>query len=452
MALVTKEALLKHVSIGPLVTFRICFGILMMISTARFVALGWIEDHYTDPLFHFKYYGFSWVEPLPVAAMYALHGLLFLAALGLTLGLFYRWCALLVFLLFTYFELIDLSYYLNHYYFVSLVSAWLVVLPAHRYFSLDVLRKPELFRNHIPAFLHYILLFQITIVYLFAGLAKVNGVWLLDALPLKIWLPAQDNLPVIGPLLALPITAYVFSWIGMLYDVSIAFFLMWPKTRPWAYISVVIFHVLTGILFQIGVFPLVMMAAALLFFSPSWHLRLHRLIAMILDKRQLPFLQKEEVLALSYTHFKLKLYAVCISTYALFQLLFPWRFALYSGSMYWTEQGYRFGWRVMLMEKAGTATFYIRDGEHGREGVVFNADYLNPHQEKQMAMQPDFIVQFAHHLGEGAKAKGMKDPRVRAEVYVTLNGNPSRLLFSDTLNLLSVNDTWAPKKWLTPYE
>jgi hypothetical protein len=104
------------------------------------------------------------------------------------------------------------------------------------------------------------------------------------------------------------------------------------------------------------------------------------------------------------------------------------------------------------MEKAGTATFYIRDGEHGREGIVFNTDYLNPHQEKQMAMQPDFIVQFAHHLGNEAKANGMKEPRVRAEVYVTLNGKPSQLLFSDTLNILTVSDTWAPKKWLSTYE
>lgn len=452
MALVTKEALLKPVSIGPLVTFRICFGILMMISTARFVALGWIEDHYTDPLFHFKYYGFDWVEPASTTTLYLLHLCLFLAALGLTLGLFYRWCAIVVFVLFTYFELIDLSYYLNHYYFVSLVSAWLILLPANRSLSIDVIRNPSIFKTHVPAFVHYILIFQITLVYVFAGLAKINSVWLLDALPLKIWLPAQDNLPLIGTLFALPITAYLFSWIGMLYDLTIAFFLLWHKTRPWAYISVIVFHLLTGFLFQIGVFPLVMMAATLLFFSPQWHRNLQLRMAKMLDPRHLSFLQKTEEITLQYSKPRQTIFLLSTGVYALFQLLFPWRFALYNGSMYWTEQGYRFGWRVMLMEKAGTATFYIRDGAQGREGVVFNADYLNPHQEKQMAMQPDFIVQFAHHLGNEAKANGMKDPRVRAEVYVTLNGKPSQLLFSDTLNLLTVNDTWAPKTWLTTYE
>ena len=54
----------KQISIAPLVSFRILFGILMMVGTARFMALGWIEDHYTNPVFHFKYFGFEWVGHL----------------------------------------------------------------------------------------------------------------------------------------------------------------------------------------------------------------------------------------------------------------------------------------------------------------------------------------------------------------------------------------------------
>jgi hypothetical protein len=280
--------------IAPLVTFRIFFGILMMFSTARFMALGWIEDHYTDPVFHFKYYGFEWVEPLSASWLYALHILLFLAALGVTLGLFFRVSALLVFVLFSYFELIDLTYYLNHYYFVSLVSGLLVISPAHRYLSLDVLRKPGLYCNQVPAFSIWIFRFQLALVYLYAGIAKINYAWLIEALPLKIWLPAHDKMPLIGPLFQFETTAYAFSWIGMLYDLTIAFWLMWKPARPWAYISVVIFHVLTGLLFQIGVFPLVMMAATLMFFSDEWHLKWQRRLVGLLDRRQIPFISRKE--------------------------------------------------------------------------------------------------------------------------------------------------------------
>jgi hypothetical protein len=45
----------------------------------------------------------------------------------------------------------------------------------------------------------------------------------------------------------------------------------------------------------------------------------------------------------------------------IFQLVFPFRYLLYPNELFWTEEGFRFSWRVMLMEKAGYATFKVRD-------------------------------------------------------------------------------------------
>ncbi|MFB0907960.1 MAG: HTTM domain-containing protein, partial [Spirosomataceae bacterium] len=101
--------------------------------------------------------------------------------------------------------------------------------------------------------------------------------------------------------------------------------------------------------------------------------------------------------------------------FIVFQLIFPWRYVLYPGSLFWTEEGYRFSWRVMLMEKAGTVTFYVKGAETNREGIVNNLEFLNTHQEKQMAMQPDMILQFAHFLGEYYEKQGVKNPQVRVE-------------------------------------
>jgi Vitamin K-dependent gamma-carboxylase len=117
-----------------------------------------------------------------------------------------------------------------------------------------------------------------------------------------------------------------------------------------------------------------------------------------------------------------------LSFYLLFQLLFPWRYVLYPGNIFWTEEGYRFAWRVMLMEKAGTATFYVRDARTGREGVVDNGEFLKDHYARQ----------------------GVADPAVRAEVYVTLNARPSRLLIDPTVDLTRLRDGWKPKTWLLP--
>lgn len=435
------------VSIAPLVTFRIVFGLMMVFSTVRFMYLGWIEDHYLDPVFQFKYFGFYWVQVLPDFWMYAVHVLMIVAALGMTFGLFYKISAAVFFLLFTYTELIDLTYYLNHYYFVSLVSMLLIFLPAHRYFSLDVLRKPSLYSETIPRWPVTVIKLQLAIVYTYAGLAKINYDWLILALPLKIWVPANDNLPVIGEMFKWKITPYLFSWFGMIYDCTIVLFLSIRRTRMLAYISVVIFHTITGMMFQIGVFPIVMMSATLIFFSEEWHLRLIGFLRNFFRRKN----KIQPAIYASYGTEMSKLTTMLLVLFFAFQILFPWRYLLYPGNLFWTEEGYRFSWRVMLMEKAGTATFYVKDSESGHEGAVINNHFLNPHQEKQMAMQPDMILQFAHFLANHYEKQGVKSPQVRAEIYVTLNARPSQLLIDPNINLVPLKDSFSPKKWILPY-
>ena len=451
-----KTTLLSHahrlinspISIAPLITFRALFGAMMLISTVRFVALGWIEDHFIQPKLHFHYYGFGWVDVLPPAGLYAIHILMLLGATGIMLGAFYRLSAVLFFLTFTYCELIDITYYLNHYYFVSVVSFLLIFLPAHRAGSLDVRRGAVLPLTQIPAWCVNLIKLQLALVYVYAGLAKVNYDWLINALPLKIWLPANDTAPVLGSLFALPWAPWLFSWAGMLYDTFIVFFLMMPRSRPWAYITVVIFHVLTGILFQIGVFPLVMIAATPIFFSVKWHERFLNKIQILFP---IPFFSQKAGSAW-YPRVPLPLIRLALLLFVTFQLLFPWRYLLYPGNIFWTEEGYRFSWRVMLMEKAGTATFYVKDTRTGREGVVDNQEFLNDHQEKQMAMQPDLILQFAHFLANYYQKEGVYQPQIRAEVYVTLNARPSHLLIDPSVDLAQIQDSWAPKKWILTNE
>ena len=138
--------------------------------------------------------------------------------------------------------------------------------------------------------------------------------------------------------------------------------------------------------------------------------------------------------------------------YVAFQLLFPLRFLLYPGKLFWTEQGYRFSWRVMLMEKAGAAYFTVKDWTGQKSYAVDNKQYLNLLQEKMMSTQPDLILKYAHHLAQVFKANGVTEPKVYAEVYVTLNGAPSRLFVDSTVDLAAKNQSWRPYDWVLPYE
>lgn len=431
----------KQRKIETLVSFRIIFALMMLFSVIRFITKGWVYEFYVKPDFHFKYYGFSWVNALPEYGMYAVFFFMLLSCLGILFGCFYRISAIIFFLTFTYVELLDTSNYLNHYYFISLMAFIMIFLPAHKSFSLDVKYKWVKELNEIPNF--YILLpkLQLAIVYIFAGVAKLNYDWLINALPLKIWLPAHSHLPIIGSLLNYEIVAYLFSWFGALYDLFIVFFLLNNRTRPFSYFLVIVFHVLTRILFPIGVFPYVMIMSTLIFFSENFHLTIINKLKSVLNVKS-AYVEKS---ADSYVN--IRLYALFLFFFVL-QILMPFRYLAYPGKLFWTEQGYRFSWRVMLMEKAGTAFFYVEDSRTKKRIEVDNKEFLTTNQEKMMATQADMILQYAHYLGKYYAAKGIDHPKVFVKSYVNLNGSGSRLFVDPNVDLMKIKDGFHHKNWI----
>lgn len=435
----------KPVSIAPLATFRILFGLVMFISIIRFAANGWIYEFYVLPEFHFTFYGFDWVRPLPEAGMYAVFILMAISALFIMLGFLYRWAIVAFFLLFTYVELIDKTYYLNHYYFISIVSFLLIWLPAQRAYAVDAKLNARLRSDKVPAWTINVLKLQLGIVYFFAGLAKINSDWLLEALPLKIWLPARAHFPVIGNLFSELWVAYAFSWGGMVYDLLIVFFLLKSKTRPFAYATVIFFHIMTWLLFPIGMFPFIMIGLTLIFFSEKFHQKILNIIIPGQWKYGATDLKPQEP-AFG------KMLTVVFVIHFTFQILFPLRFLLYPGKLFWTEQGYRFSWRVMLMEKAGMCTFYVNTGEKGRPIEVDNSEHLTYLQERMMATQPDMILQYAHYLKEKYRTETDPAPSVFAESIVTLQGQRSKTFIDPAVNLAETERNWKPKKWILPFE
>jgi len=454
----------RTTSAAPLAVFRLCFGLLMGISLLRFAALGWIEKLYLEPTFHFTYYGFSWVKPLG-AFTYVLFAIALLAAVLVALGYQYRLAIVVFFATFTYFELLDKTTYLNHYYFVSILSFLLLFLPAQAYFSFDARRRPARAAAQVPVWTIDAIKLLLSIVYIYAGLAKLNPDWLLRAQPLSIWLPARDYLPLIGPLLREQWVAYAFSWGGALYDLAIPFLLWNARTRNFAFVLVVGFHVLTRILFPIGMFPYLMIVNALIFFPASFHeqvlTRLRnwgRRMGLFFGYEQADSLQltKQDTVVVptsssSFSNGQTRVTLVVLGFFFAIQILLPLRFALYPGKLFWTEQGYRFSWRVMLMEKAGYANFKIVDRASGRRFYVNNAEFINPFQEKQMATQPDFILEYAHYLAAVYRARGIADPAVYVESYVALNGQSSRPFIDPTVDLTQVQPSFLPATWILPY-
>ncbi|NJL34587.1 MAG: HTTM domain-containing protein [Chloroflexaceae bacterium] len=161
-------------SILPLVVLRVVFGVLLCASMVRFLANGWVQALYVAPAFHFTYYGFGWVRPLPEPWLSSVYVCIAVLALCVAAGLFYRISMVLVFVLFTYTELLDKAYYLNHYYFISLLSFLLIWLPLHQAWSLDVWRRPALYTATVPAWMVGVVRLQLGLVYFLQALPNLN--------------------------------------------------------------------------------------------------------------------------------------------------------------------------------------------------------------------------------------------------------------------------------------
>ncbi|MCH4551182.1 HTTM domain-containing protein [Aestuariibaculum lutulentum] len=440
----TKAYLQSKTDAAPLAVFRILFGIMMLFSIIRFWTNGWIEKLYITPKFHFSYYGFEWVKPLGDYT-YLLFVICGLAALFIAMGLKYRIAIIVFFLSFTYIELMDKTTYLNHYYFISLLSFLMIFLPANAYFSVDNLLRKTSYKT-IPKWCVDSVKLLLAIVYFYAGLAKINSDWLFRAMPLKIWLPSKYDLPFIGEsLMQQEWFHYAMSWSGMLYDLAIPFLLLYKRTRWFAFALVVFFHVFTRVLFPIGMFPFIMIVSTLIFFEPDFH---HKIINSIkgflkpkttVDLKLVLEVKKEKVLV------------PFLTVFFVIQLLFPFRYILYPGELFWTEEGYRFSWRVMLMEKMGHTTFTIKNAKTGASFVVRNRDFLSSFQEKQMSFQPDFILEYAHYLGDHFTSQGHKNVQVFVESYVALNGRLSKPFIDNTVDLYKEKESFCHKAWILPF-
>lgn len=414
---------------ASLAAFRIIFGLLMAFAMTRYLLNGWIDEVLVKPTFFFKFAGFEWVPVPGPTALYALGVVVVIAALGIAAGLLYRLSALVFVVGFGWFQLMDLTNYLNHYYLAWLLGLWCLILPLHRVYSLDARRKG--WRDPTqPAWLIWALRFQIAVVYFSAGMAKVNPDWLLHGQPMGIWMQARADLPLIGPLVAdWPL---LMSWAGCLYDLTIAGWLLWPRTRRFAYVAVIGFHVVTQALFDIGMFPAMMITSTLIFFEADWPRRLLRRPALTITRPAFTLPARPVVAALAL--------------FAIFQFAFPHRSRFMGENVLWDEIGMRWSWRVMLREKMGSITYRVQR-PNGREKHVNPKRYLTWRQWAEMSGQPDMIVQLAQHIADQFTPPGGPRPAVRVDALVSLNGRRPAPLIDPKVDLTRLG---ADTHWILP--
>ncbi len=449
-------ALFTQVDASALVFLRIAFGFIMLVEVWRFFEHGWIDRHYIAPDFYFTYFGFDWVAPWPGDGMYWHFVGIAVLSFMIMVGLFYRLATILFFVAFLYIFLLDQSRYLNHFYLVILVAFLLMIVPAHRSYSLDAWIRRRSQDATIPSWTIWIFRLQFEVVYLYAGLVKMNADWL-RLEPLGMWLARRDH-HLLGPLYNEDWVVALAAYGSILLHLIGAPLLMFKRTRGPVMVVYFAFHLSNHFLFRIGIFPWMTMAATLMFLDPDWPKQLYRWLAHRVwptialpawggsaDWRPAPVPSR---LGLGG-----RLLAAFIGLWLALQVLVPLRHYLYPGDVAWNEEGHRFSWRMKLRDKRSEALFIVRDPATGETWEVRPEDYLLEHQARPVSSRPDMILQFAHHLAEvWAEEEGIAPVEVRADVCSSLNGRWPARLIDPTRDLTKIERDMGHADWVLPLD
>jgi hypothetical protein len=449
-------ALFEPVDISFLVFFRILFGGIMLWEVYRYFTNGWITRYFVEPAVNFTYYGFGWVKPWPGQGMYIHYFVLGLAAACVMLGLFYRIAAPVFFLAFTYTFLLDQTRYLNHFYLVCLVSFLMCFLPAERAVSVDALLRRRIRSDVVPAWTLWLLRAQVGIPFFYGGIAKLNRDWILGGEPMRIWLRPLTKMPGVGHVFAADWVVYSFVFGGLLLDLFVVPLLLWRRTRLVAFAAAVVFNLLNALIFDIGIFPWLMLGALLIFFSPDLARRAaHAFMSPgeeFAETKPSPVAvsSKTEVRSWSRFSFSQKLVAGVLAVFLVVQLLLPLRHYLYPGDVNWTEEGHNFSWHMKLRTKDGEAVFTVTHPASGQTWTISPKDYLETHQVTKMTTKPDLLIQFAHFLADEKRREVYDNVEVRAQVMVSLNGRQRQLLIDPNVDLAKKEVSLLAAPWIVP--
>jgi vitamin K-dependent gamma-carboxylase len=448
---VFKLMFFREVDASSLAVFRIMFGALLLFESINYGLFLCLDCMYRDTQLLFNYPGFEWVTLPPGRGLELLFLIMGLAAFCVMVGYHYRLASIVMFLCFAYYFLLDRAQYLNHFYLALLFAAILIVVPANRCWSLDARRNPDWESDKIPIWPLRLIIAQLEITLVYAGLVKINVDWL-QLEPMRMWMNArsQDEIAL-------------FQWLTQDWGIALASYgvivlhlvgaplLLWKKTRLFVFCIYVFFHTINAFVFDIGIFPFMTVAATLLLFSPAWPKELwqkwcaHKTAHRNNQTAQLTGFKGRSI----NTTTTVQLQVVSgIALWLLVQLLVPLRHLAYPGDVAWNEKGHQFSWRMMLRSKLGWSRFYVVE-DSGVRTVLDPAKYLNARQIHHMACNPDLLWQFAQFLDNKYQLQGKGDVQIYVDTACSLNTREPAPLLNRLVDISAIDRNTPTAEWVT---
>lgn len=442
-----KQKLFKPVDAFTTECFLRFFGVIVLLQVYSYTKFNFIEGGILAPKFLFQFDFFEFVKPLPPSAMKFILLLIFASGVLLIINRLRKVAMSIFIFCFSYFFLLEKSYYNNHFYLFILVA--IIFLFYNPFIDAKTGKKV------MPYWFLLLMQTQIVIVYFYGGIAKINYDWVFKQQPLRILLTDSAKNALLPDLNGSLFALYLLTYGGLFYDLFVGFMLWIKQTRKFAIVVSVLFHLSNLFLFNfgesgdIGGFPFFMIGSLILFVDPEFiRIKLYGIIPSIkkpIDHKKLKHQTKTEINFSKNTNLVLTL----VSIYLSFQLLFPLRHLLYNGNTSWTAKASKWAWRMKIHTKVPQIKFYVKPSDRDSIQPVSDGQLINTMQKYQIGEDPVMVLQFAQFLGKELKKAGYTNAQVFASAKVSLNGRPFYPVVDSTVNLLTLtHNKFASDKWI----
>lgn len=428
----------------PLEIFRYFFILTLILQFYSFHSAKFLEAGIIAPVYLFAFQGFEFLTQFPDGAIKFLYALLLIAPILMLIKRIFKIAIVLYLLAFSFFFLVEQSYYNNHFYLIILYTAfWLFY-------------KPEKVGSklYIPGWMLFLFQFQLFIVYFYGGLVKLNADWLIHQEPIVSLLKVNSKQLFSSEISTSTLAINYLTYGGLAFDLIIGFLLFNRRTLWIGIILNVAFHLTNIFLFNIGeggdigIFPIMMIFTNFLFI-PAEKLRNWIQKLGLASQAVIPPGKGKHAEEISNYSTKAKPWLVA---YFMIQLLLPFRYHLIGSDVDWTGQASFFAWRMKSYSKQCGIRFYYQTDASQPKREYQMGRIINTMQIDRMAQHANMIYQFVQFIKKDLKRKeGITNPIITADVMIAFNGKPTQAFIDPKQNLTHLEfSRFSRPEWVLP--
>lgn len=307
----------------------------------------------------------------------------------------------------------------------------------------------------VPLWNYFLVKFQFFVLYFIAGLKKLSFEWLYESQYSMtklsfhwIFMPFRM---VIGTELT---NLLVVHWFAAIFDTSIAFLLIYKRTRPVASLFAVAFHLMNSRLFEIGMFPWVCLAELPLFFEASWPRALWQKLKSSWSS-EVKAHNGERLSCANDTNvttgatMKKRFTTFLLLIYCCLQLFLPFSHFITKGYNNWVNGIYGYSFDMMMQEwQPSLISVKIVDNGNRKQHFIEPLAFTDTYRWTQY---PDMAYQYARCIDDNLKADYRDNPSsvltssnisIYFDIWCSLNGRFQQRIYHPRVDL--VRSDWHP--------